>query len=102
MTPFGSTNTNIAPKTQIFEIVAQYTFDYGLKPSLAYIQAKGKGLGEDGDNYLNKFISLGSFYYFNKNFTALLNYKINLLDKNKFTENYGISTDNVLDLVYYF
>lgn len=104
MTPFGSTNTNIAPKTQTFEIVAQYTFDYGLKPSLAYIQAKGKDLGEYGDNYLNKFISLGSFYYFNKNFAALLDYKINLLDKNKFTENYGISTDNVLGLglVYYF
>lgn len=72
MTPFVSTNTNIASKTQTFEIVAQYTFDYGLKPSLAYIQAKGKGLGEYGDNYLNKFISLGSFYYFNKNFAVLL------------------------------
>ncbi|WP_420837745.1 porin [Arsenophonus endosymbiont of Bemisia tabaci] len=39
-----------------------------------------------------------------KNFAALLDYKINLLNKNKFTENYDIRTDNVLGigLVYYF
>ncbi|WP_369407027.1 porin [Arsenophonus endosymbiont of Aleurodicus floccissimus] len=103
-TPFGSTNTNIASKTETFEIVAQYTFYYSLKPSLAYIHAQEKGLGEYGNNYLNKFVSLGSFYYFNKNFAALLDYKINLLNKNKFTENYDISTDNILGigLVYCF
>ncbi|MFS1538975.1 MAG: porin [Candidatus Phlomobacter fragariae] len=93
----------MAPKTKTFKIVPQYIFDYGLKPSLAYIQAKGKGLGEYGNNYLNKFISLDSlYYYFNNNFATLLDYKINLLDKNKFTENFGINTDNSLDLVYYF
>ncbi|MCE1848476.1 porin, partial [Enterobacter hormaechei] len=41
------TLNGIANKTQNFEAVAQYLFsDLGLKPSLAYVQSKGKELGE--------------------------------------------------------
>ena len=29
-------------KTQNFEVVAQYQFDFGLRPSVAYLKSKGK------------------------------------------------------------
>ena len=31
-----------ADKAQNFEVVAQYQFDFGLRPSVAYLQSKGK------------------------------------------------------------
>lgn len=37
MTPFGS--TGIANKAKNFEAVAQYQFDFGLRPSIAYLQS---------------------------------------------------------------
>ncbi|MDE9537820.1 porin [Xenorhabdus bovienii] len=90
---------SIANKTQNVELVAQYYFsDFGLKPSLAYVQSKGKDLGE-GENRVNqdlvKYVSVGTYYYFNKNLSTFVDYKINLLKKNEFTKATGISTDNV-------
>ncbi len=43
-------------------------------------------------------------YYFNKNMSTYVDYKINLLDDNDFTRRAGISTDDVvaLGLVYQF
>ena len=100
---------NIANKTQNVELVAQYLFDFGLKPSLGYNQSKGKDLYKNVDGkYQNedlvKYISVGSYYYFNKNMSAVVDYKINLLKDNEFTRYAGISTDNVvgLGLVYQF
>ena len=46
MTVFG--NNHIANKAQNFEVVAQYQFDFGLRPSVAYLQSKGKDLGVHG------------------------------------------------------
>ncbi|MDE9458741.1 porin [Xenorhabdus bovienii] len=103
MTRFGADKStlgkNIANKTQNVELVAQYYFsDFGLKPSLAYVQSKGKDLGE-GENRVNqdlvKYVSVGTYYYFNKNLSTFVDYKINLLKKNEFTKATGISTDNV-------
>ena len=34
-----------ANKTQNFEAVAQYQFDFGLRPSLGYVLSKGKDIG---------------------------------------------------------
>ena len=49
MTPYGSSDSTsgggIANKTQNFEVTAQYQFDFGLRPSLSYLQSKGKDLG---------------------------------------------------------
>ncbi|MEK9497667.1 porin OmpC [Photorhabdus sp. P32] len=95
---------NIANKTQNIELTAQYQFDFGLRPSLAYVQSKGKNLfgdvehdGKESDSRdLVKYVSVGSYYYFNKNLTTYVDYKINLLDKNEFTKATGISTDNVV------
>ncbi|MCW7760526.1 porin OmpC [Photorhabdus sp. JAR] len=101
----GSDNMeNIANKTQNIELTAQYQFDFGLRPSLAYVQSKGKNLfgdvehdGKESDSRdLVKYISVGSYYYFNKNLTTYVDYKINLLDSNEFTKKTGISTDNVV------
>lgn len=101
MTHFGK-DEYIANKTQNIELTAQYDFaDLGIKPSLAYVQSKGKDLGLDGynnDQDLVKYISVGSFYKFNKNMTAVIDYKINLLDKNDFTKDAEIATDNVVGL----
>ncbi|XHX67279.1 porin OmpC [Photorhabdus akhurstii] len=113
MTRFGGTvgsknMENVANKTQNIELTAQYQFDFGLRPSIAYVQSKGKSLNDDA-GYLNaagkkasssndlvKYISVGSYYYFNKNLTTYVDYKINLLDSNEFTKKTGISTDNVV------
>ncbi|OKP05343.1 porin [Xenorhabdus eapokensis] len=83
----GKKVEGIANKTQNFEVVAQYLFsDFGLKPSLAYVQSKGKELGEGEKRYsadLVKYVSVGTYYYFNKNLSTYVDYKINLLDKNE-------------------
>ncbi|EJD6541005.1 porin [Providencia rettgeri] len=95
-THFGSDDT-IANKTENVELVAQYLFDFGLKPSLGYNQSKGKNIsGGDGD--IVKYISVGSYYYFNKNMSAVVDYKINLLKDNDFSKEHGLMTDNVLGL----
>ena len=113
MTPYG--NVGIANKTQNFEAVAQYQFDFGLRPSLAYVYSKGKDLGGNDSNnnghqeYVDQdlvnYVEIGATYYFNKNFSTYVDYKINLLDKDDdFYDNNGIATDDVVGvgLVYQF
>jgi outer membrane protein N len=97
----------IANKTQNFELTAQYQFDFGLRPAVSYLQSKGKGLnssyGDDKD--LVKYVDVGATYYFNKNMSTYVDYKINLLDNDDdFYKANGISTDDVvaLGLVYQF
>lgn len=83
-----------ANKAQNFEVVAQYQFDFGLRPSVAYLQSKGKDLEGYGDQDILKYVDVGATYYFNKNMSTYVDYKINLLDDNSFTHNAGISTDD--------
>lgn len=101
-THFGSDN-EIANKTENVELVAQYLFDFGLKPSIGYNQSKGKNI-DGGNGDIVKYISVGSYYYFNKNMSAVVDYKINLLKDNDFSKEHGLMTDNVvgLGLVYQF
>ncbi|WMY95120.1 MAG: porin [Arsenophonus sp.] len=100
--------TQRANATENIEVVAQYLFDdIALKPSIAYVQSKGKDFINVNDvekEDLTKYLSLGAFYYFNKNLTAVVDYKINLMHSNDFTKKYGINKDNVvgLGLVYKF
>ncbi|HEY2454599.1 MAG TPA: porin OmpC [Scandinavium sp.] len=109
MTPYGNQSGTIANKTQNFEVTAQYQFDFGLRPAISYLQAKGKDLYNTngtsaGDQDLVKYVDVGATYYFNKNMSTYVDYKINLLDDNNFTKNNGITTDDVvaLGLVYQF
>ncbi|WP_336767228.1 porin OmpC [Pantoea endophytica] len=80
MTPIGT--RGFANKAQNFEVVAQYQFDFGLRPSLGYIQTKGKDIEGIGDEDLVKYIDVGMTYYFNKNMSTFVDYKINQLDHN--------------------
>ncbi|EOW1326381.1 porin OmpC [Klebsiella aerogenes] len=112
MTSFGKSTSylgsGIANKTQNFEVVAQYQFDdFGLplRPSVAYLQSKGKDLYNSGDKDLVKYVDVGMTYYFNKNMSTYVDYKINLLDEDDyFYRANGIATDDVvaLGLVYQF
>ena len=82
-------------KLRGFELVAQYGIDLEvgrLTPSLAYVQHKVKantvhdytGGIHDYDSGYNspvaKYVSLGATYDLNKNFSAIVEYKFNLLD----------------------
>ncbi|MGG8094499.1 porin OmpC [Klebsiella aerogenes] len=106
MTPYG--NAGVANKTQNFEVTAQYQFDFGLRPAISYLQSKGKDLysnGQYSDKDLVKYMDVGATYYFNRNMSTYVDYKINLLDGNDdFYKDNGISTDNIvaLGLVYQF
>ncbi|WP_276527339.1 porin OmpC [Edwardsiella ictaluri] len=94
MTWVGGDQGGIAPKTKNFEAVAQYQFDFGLRPSIAYLQSRAEGYGDKVD--VVKYVDLGATYYFNKNMSTYVDYKINLLDNNGFTNAAGISTDNIV------
>lgn len=105
MTPYG--DTGIADETQNFEAVAQYQFDFGLRPSLAWVYSKGKDMtypgnagnpqGQHGDMDLVNYIDVGMTYSFNKNFSTYVDYKINMLDNDEsFYEANGISTDDIV------
>ncbi|MBA7948120.1 porin OmpC [Citrobacter freundii] len=110
----GENNGGIANQTQNFEVVAQYQFDFGLRPSIAYLQSKGKDLGGQEvshgnwryvDKDLVKYVEVGMTYYFNKNMSTYVDYKINLLDEDdSFYESNGIATDDIVavGLVYQF
>ena len=99
------TNTSgFANKTQDVLLVAQYQFDFGLRPSIAYTKSKAKDVDGIGDVDLVNYFEVGGTYYFNKNMSTYVDYKINLLDDNRFTRDAGINTDDIvaLGLVYQF
>ena len=89
----ASTTDNTSDlKTKGFELVAQYGIDFEvgrLTPSVAYIQHKvqdASSFSRNGDvglkgNDLAKYVDVGLTYDFNKNLSAIVDYKINLLDK---------------------
>ncbi|MDA8479997.1 porin OmpC [Citrobacter sp. Awk 4] len=105
MTPYGDSYNTIADKTQNFEVTAQYQFDFGLRPNISYLMSKGKDLGTDGDQDLVNYAEIGLTYYFNKNMSTFVDYKINLLDEDdSFYADNGIATDDIvaLGLIYQF
>ena len=94
MTVFG--DHLIANKAQNFEAVAQYQFDFGLRPSIAYLKSKGKDIGSYGDQDLVEYVDVGASYYFNKNMSTYVDYKINLVDDSQFTKDAKVATDNIV------
>ncbi|MEG1213845.1 MAG: porin, partial [Leclercia sp.] len=102
-------DNNFANKTQNVEAVVQYQFDFGLRPSLGYVQSKGKDLlarpgFAGGDADLVKYVELGTWYYFNKNMNVYAAYKFNMLDDNNYSEAAGLATDDqtTVGIVYQF
>nr|WP_207205542.1 porin [Serratia sp. 1D1416] len=107
MTPYGQ--SQIADKTRNFEVIAQYLFLNGLRPSIGFVTQRGENLQgygnfRGGDQTIQKYIQIGTYYYFNKNILTWVDYRINLLKDNEFTKATGINTDNAiaLDLIYQF
>lgn len=93
MTPISSSR-GFANKAENFEAVVQYQFDFGLRPSLGYVLTKGKDMENGiGDEDLVNYIDVGATYYFNKNFSAMVDYKINQIDSNN---KLGIADDDVV------
>ncbi|CNE11921.1 porin [Yersinia mollaretii] len=90
MTPYKAL---IANKTQNVELVAQYQFENGIRPSIAYVQSKGKDLSVVGDADLLKYAEIGVTYYINKNMFTYVDYQINLLDENN---PLGLGTDDTV------
>ena len=106
MTPYG--DDGVANKTQNVEVTAQYQFDFGLRPAVSFLMSKGKdltGQGNDDSKDLLKYADIGATYYFNKNMSTYVDYKINLLDNDdSFYSRNNINTDDVvaLGMVYQF
>lgn len=104
-------NNSLSPDyinmTQNIEAIAEYNFHSGFHPSLSYLDSKG----HNSNNNLNKNnvelakqISIATRYEFNKNISAYMNYKINLLKENHFVIENNITTDNMIGagIVYQF
>lgn len=101
MTVFDGDNySGFADKTDNWEVVAQYQFDNGLRPSLAYLQSRAND-ATLGDTDLVKYTDVGVNFDFNKNMSAYVDYKINLL---KNDNPAGLNTGNIVatGLVYQF
>ncbi|EHG0930322.1 porin, partial [Salmonella enterica subsp. enterica serovar Infantis] len=90
MTPVSG---GFANKTQNFEAVIQYQFDFGLRPSLGYVLSKGKDIEGVGSEDLVNYIDVGATYYFNKNMSAFVDYKINQLNSDN---TLGINDDDIV------
>ena len=85
--------SGFANKAEGIELVAQYQFDFGLRPSLGYVQQKGKDIEGIGDVDLVKYFDVAATYYFNKNMNAFVDYKINQL---KSDNKLGINDDDIV------
>ncbi len=92
MTPISG---GFANKTQNVEVVAQYQFDNGFRPSLGYVLSKGKDIENVGSEDLVNYIDVGATYYFNKNMSAFVDYRINQL---KSDNKLGINDDDIVAL----
>ncbi|HIE1976828.1 TPA: porin OmpC [Escherichia coli] len=99
MTVFGDNiyfGKNTANEAKNFEVVAQYAFDFGLRPSIAYLHSRGEKLGTFDKQDLVEYIDLGTTYYFNKNMSAFVDYKINLINESAFTKAADIATNDIV------
>ena len=90
-----------ANKTEDVLLVAQYQFDFGLRPSIAYTKSKGKDIEGIGDVDLVNYVELGATYYFNKNMSTYVDYIINQIDSDN---ELGIGSDDTVavGIVYQF
>ncbi|MFE8048411.1 porin [Brenneria goodwinii] len=90
----------IADESKIFEVVAQYNFDFGLTPTLAYVSRKDKvdsptATNTGRNDYAVKYASVGATYAFNKNFSTYAEYDISLIDSDN---AYGINDDDIVNV----
>ncbi|HGY5076055.1 TPA: porin OmpF [Citrobacter gillenii] len=93
--------SGFANKTQDFFVVAQYQFDFGLRPSISYNKSKAKDVEGIGNEDLVNYIEVGATYYFNKNMSTYVDYQINQIDSDN---KLGVNSDDTvaLGIVYQF
>ena len=93
-----------AGKARNIELVAQYVFDFGLRPTLAYVHARGDDIKGYGSQNLRKYIDVSASYNFNKNMVAYADYQINLLKENDFSRSADLNRENIMavGMVYQF
>ena len=93
--------SGFANKTQDFFVVAQYQFDFGLRPSISYNKSKAKDVEGIGNEDLVNYIEVGATYYFNKNMSTYVDYQINQIDSDN---KLGVNSDDIvaLGIVYQF
>lgn len=84
LTPEG---TGFADKTENFEAMANYTFDFGLQPSIGYVHSRRTVSGHQFDAV--EYVQFGSAYYFNKNFSVDAAYQLNLVNEDDNTTIVG-------------
>ena len=97
----GAGNSGFANKTEDVFVVAQYQFDFGLRPSLSYNKSKAKDVEGIGDVDLVDYFEVGATYYFNKNMSTYVDYKINQIDSDN---KLGVNSDDIVavGIVYQF
>ena len=90
-----------ANKTQDFFVVAQYQFDFGLRPSISYNKSKAKDVEGVGSEDLVNYVEVGATYYFNKNMSTYVDYQINQIDSDN---KLGVNSDDTVavGIVYQF
>jgi outer membrane pore protein F len=84
-----------ANKTRDIALVAQYQFDFGLRPSISYLRSRGKdieGVG-NGNEDIARYYEVGATYRFNKNMSTRADYIINDIKK---TNQLGEPTEDTL------
>ncbi|CAH6094767.1 porin OmpF [Citrobacter koseri] len=93
--------SGFANKTQDILLVAQYQFDFGLRPSIAYTKSKAKNVEGVGSEDLVNYIEVGATYYFNKNMSTYVDYIINQIDSDN---KLGVNSDDTVavGIVYQF
>ena len=90
-----------ANKTKDYFLVAQYQFDFGLRPSISYNKSEGKDIEGIGSVDLVDYFAVGATYYFNKNMSVYSEYLINQIDSDNAL---GVSDDDTVavGIVYQF
>jgi predicted porin len=83
-------------KSKGYEAVVQYTVADKFTPSLGYVRSDVKDNSQNFNDTANEYVSLGATYQFTDNFQTYVDYKVNLLNDNSFTQQYGINTDDVV------
>ncbi|MBH3008379.1 porin [Serratia ureilytica] len=90
----GDRYAGFAPRADAVEAVAQYHFDSGVTPSVAYLQTRGRNLPGFGDADLVKYLDLALNYSFNANMSTYVEYKLNLLQRQNAV---GAGADDIVE-----
>lgn len=87
----------VTDRTKNFEVVAQYQFDTGIRPSVAFLQSKAE---KNGHNFNQvKYIEAGAYLFFNNNMSIYGDYKINLLNRNDYSvKELGVASDDMIGM----